>query len=429
MPPSQFLLWERSIGSIGWHHEPAKVSPDSDHMGAPQTASAFPSWLILIGAMTALGPFSIDMYLPGFPQIEAEFNESGVERTMAAYLAGIAIGQLFYGPVSDRLGRKPPLYAGLLLYALGALGCALARSMWMLMAMRVVQAIGGCAALVIGRAIVRDRCEPHEAARAFSTLMLVVSVGPIVAPSLGGWVITILNWRAVFIFQFVAGLALLLAMHALLTESLVRKSGSMLRFASAALDYWRLLQDRSLVWYSLVSAFGMSALFCYVTGAPKVMMGLYGLTPQQFGWVIGLNGLAFMSASRINVLLLRRRTPEVLVRKSVWMPLGMGILMTLIAAVQARPPLPLLIVLQLLFFVSVARIGPNVSALALASHGRNAGAASAVMGALQSLVPMAAGIAVAAYGNGTVLTLGILMTIAVLLSALSYLWARVQRFP
>ncbi len=374
--------------------------------------------------MTALGPFSIDMYLPGFPQIEAEFNESGVERTMAAYLAGIGLGQLFYGPVSDRFGRKPPLYTGLLLYALGALGCALAGSMWMLMALRVVQGIGGCAALVIGRAIVRDRCEPHEAARAFSTLMFIVSVGPILAPSLGGWVTTLFDWRAVFVFQFIAGLVLLLAMHAMLTESLVRQPGSQLRFAPALLDYWRLLQDRSLVGYSLVSAFGMSALFCYVTGAPKVMMGLYDLTPQQFGWMIGLNGLAFMSASRLNVLLLHRRTPEALVKTSVWIPPGIGILIVAIAAVQVRPPLALMIVLQLLFFISVARIGPNVAALALASHGRNAGAASAVMGALQSFVPMLAGIAVAAFGNGTILTLGILMTIAVLLSIVSYVWGR-----
>ena len=403
------------------------IRTHSDSMPALQPASSFPSWLILIGAMTSLGPFSIDMYLPGFPQIEAEFNESGVERTMAAYLAGIAIGQLFYGPLSDRFGRKPPLYSGLLLYALGALGCALASSMWTLMVMRVVQALGGCSALVIGRAIVRDRCEPHEAARAFSTLMFIVSVGPILAPSLGGWVTTTFGWRAVFGFQFAAGLALLVAMHMMLTESRVPQPGARLRVAAAMLEYWRLLQDRTLIGYSLVAAFGMSALFCYVTGAPKVLMGLYQLTPQQFGWLIGLNGLAFMSASRLNVLLLRRSTPQMLVSKSVWIPCGLGIVMTAAAAVQAQPPLLLMVVVQLLFFVSVARIGPNVAALGLASHGRNAGAASAVMGALHSVVPMMAGLAVAEFASGTFLTLGILMTSAVVLSAVSYLWVRAVR--
>ncbi len=140
---------------------------------------------MLVGAMTAVGPVSIDMYLPGFPAIEREFAARGVEVTMAAFIIGIAVGQLFYGPISDRFGRKPPLYVGFSVYAIGALGCAFAVNMTMLMVMRVVQALGGCAGLVIGRAIVRDRCEPHEAARAFTTLMMIVALGPVIAPAVG----------------------------------------------------------------------------------------------------------------------------------------------------------------------------------------------------------------------------------------------------
>jgi len=370
--------------------------------------------------MTALGPFSIDMYLPAFPQIEAELRAGGVENTMAAYLAGIGFGQLVYGPLSDRLGRKPPLYFGLLLYAFGSLGCALAGSMWMLLAMRVVQAAGGCAALVIGRAIVRDRCEPHEVARAFSTLMLIVSIGPMLAPSLGGWVITVWGWRAVFAFQCVAGVALLLAMHYLLSESVRAADLAAASVAAVADSYARLLRDPVLVGYSLIAALGMSALFCYVTGAPKVMIPLYQLSPQQFGWLIGLNGLAFMSASRLNVVLLRRSTPQSLVRRSIWIPPALALATTLLAVCVARPPLPLTIVLQLAFFVSVARIGPNVAALALAAHSRDAGAAAAVMGLIQSVVPMAAGLAVAAFGNGTMAMLYLLMSVAVFASWLSY---------
>ncbi len=399
-------------------------------MQAAKVPSTYPLWLILIGSMTALGPFSIDMYLPAFPQIEAEFNEGGVERTMAAYLAGIAIGQLVYGPVSDRLGRKPPLYLGLLLFSLGALGCALADGMATLMAMRVVQAVGGCAAGVIGRAIVRDRCEPHEAARAFSTLMFLVSVGPIVAPSLGGWLITLFGWRSVFLFQSTVALALLAAMHILLTESLVRQPAPSRGFGEVGavfLGYFRLLRDRTLTGYSLVSSFGMSALFCYVTGSPKVMIPLYQLSPQQFGWMVGLNGLAFMGASRWNVKQLHRHTPAELVRSSVWVPAVAGIAMVLLAAVLTKPPLPLTIALQLAFFVSVARIGPNVSALALASHSRNAGSASAVLGFFQSVVPMSAGIAVAILGNGTIWMLYLLMAVLAVLSLLCYVWASMPR--
>jgi DHA1 family bicyclomycin/chloramphenicol resistance-like MFS transporter len=290
--------------------------------------------------------------------------------------------------------------------------------------MRVVQAVGGCAALVIGRAIVRDRCEPHEAARAFSTLMLIVSVGPMLAPTLGGWVITLFDWRAVFIFQCLAGGALLLAMHGLLSESLPAAPRATLSVATVATSYGQLFRDRTLIGYSLVGSFGLSALFCYVTGSPKVMIPLYQLSPQQFGWMMGLNGLAFMAASRLNVLLLRRQTPQVLLRRSVWIPPALGAAMTLLAAYFLRPPLVVIICVQLCFFISVARIGPNVSALALAPHSRNAGAAAAVLGTFQSLVPMAAGIAVAELGDGSILLLYLLMSCAVLLSLLSYGWVR-----
>ena len=222
-----------------------------------------PGWLLLIGAMTAVGPVSIDMYLPGFPLIERELAEQGIERTMASYLLGIAFGQLFYGPISDRFGRKPPLYVGFALYALGALGCAFANSMFMLMSMRVLQALGGCAGMVIARAIVRDRCQPHEAARAFSILMMIVSLGPIVAPTLGGWVVTAFGWRAVFIFQALLGVSLMIAMHSMMTESRDPAHVVPLNFRQVARSYVRLLKDRSLVAYSMVGGFAMAALFCY----------------------------------------------------------------------------------------------------------------------------------------------------------------------
>ncbi|HSJ42029.1 MAG TPA: MFS transporter, partial [Xanthobacteraceae bacterium] len=157
-----------------------------------------PRWLLLVAAMAAVGPVSIDMYLPGFPAIEREFGVRGVETTMAAYLVGIAVSQLFYGPISDRFGRKPPLYFGFALYAIGAAGCALAGSMYALTLLRVVQALGGSAGFVIGRAIVRDRCQPHEAARAFSLLMMIVALGPVFAPVAGGFVVTHFGWRATF---------------------------------------------------------------------------------------------------------------------------------------------------------------------------------------------------------------------------------------
>jgi len=391
-------------------------------MTSSSSARGIPGWLVLIGSMSALGPFTIDMYLPGFPAMEREFGVTGVERTMAAYLLGLALGQLVYGPLSDRFGRKPPLYAGLALYVIGSIGCAVSPSMGTLMLMRVLQAIGACSPLVIGRAIVRDRCEPQEAAKAYATLMLIVSLGPIVAPTLGGWVITAFGWRAVFVFLALAGIAITLAMHSMLVESRDPAHVRPLRFGVVLRTYGRLLLDRTFVGYTCVGAFAMAGLFCYVTGSPIVMAEQYGLTPQQFGWMIGLNGIAFMSASRWNMISLRDSTPGYVLSRSVWWPLLFASALTL-ASYLLHLPLWAVIAVQFCFFLSVGRANPNVAALALTPHGRDAGTASALMGAVQSGLGMVAGIAVAIASDGTVFNLAALMTGCAALSLLSYVWA------
>jgi DHA1 family bicyclomycin/chloramphenicol resistance-like MFS transporter len=376
--------------------------------------------------MTALGPVSIDMYLPGFPLIEQDLHEDGVERTMATYLVGIALGQLFYGPLSDRFGRKPPLYWGLTLYTLGALGCALSANMSMLISMRVVQALGGCAAMVIGRAVVRDRCEPHDAARAFSTLMLIVAVGPIVAPVFGGWVITAIGWRSVFYVQSAIGLVLLIAMHRVLVESRDPAHVTPMSLGSVARGYLLLLKSRAFIGYSLVSGFAMGAMFCYVTGSPTVLIPSYGLSAQQFGALIAVNGVAFMTASRWNIVSLRSSGPAEVLRRSIWIPMIIAMAFTLLAK-ALQLPLWAVMCLQVGFFVSVARVFPHVSAVALAPYGRQAGTASSLMGAVQSGVAVLAGIAAAAFSDGTLGTLGVLITTGAFCAWLAYSWARRQK--
>ncbi|HXS90894.1 MAG TPA: multidrug effflux MFS transporter [Steroidobacteraceae bacterium] len=381
-----------------------------------------PRWLLLVAALAAVGPVSIDMYLPGFPAIEREFGVRGVETTMAAYLVGIAVSQLFYGPISDRFGRKPPLYFGFALYAIGAAGCALAGSMPALTLLRVVQALGGSSGFVIGRAIVRDRCEPHEAARAFSLLMMIVALGPVFAPVAGGFVVTHFGWRATFVFQTALGLALFAATHFLLRESRPESTVKPLNLANVLRTYVRLGKDRLLVGYSLVGGFGMGALFSYVTGAPTVLTHRYDLSPQQFGALIGLNGLAFMTASRLNMIALRTMSPRDVLARYVWMPLVIGVALLTLTSLWPIP-LWMLVALQLSFFVTVGRVTPHVAALALAPHGAEAGAASALMGALQSALAMAAGFAVATFNDGTVSTLAAIMTAGGALALGSYFWA------
>ncbi|HEY5754857.1 MAG TPA: multidrug effflux MFS transporter [Steroidobacter sp.] len=381
-----------------------------------------PSWLILVAAMTAVGPVSIDMYLPGFPAIEEEFATRGVEVTMAAFIIGIAVGQLFYGPISDRFGRKPPLYVGFAVYMIGALGCALSVNMTMLTVMRVVQALGGCAGLVIGRAIVRDRCEPHEAARAFTTLTMIVALGPVLAPAVGGVIVTYLGWRATFVVQVLLALTLMLTMHRVLTESNVTRDTNV-SFGDILRNYGRLSRDRHFMAFSLLLGFSMASMFCYVTGAPKVITQNYGLSAQQFGALIGLNGLAFMSASMLNMRALRTMTPRQVLGRYIWASPLLGFILLALSLLFALP-LYVVVALQLLFFVTVGRVGPNVTALALAPHSRAAGTASALMGATQSALTTCAGIAVAVFNDGTVHVLAAIMATGASLALLCYLWIR-----
>ncbi|HEY0939119.1 MAG TPA: multidrug effflux MFS transporter [Steroidobacter sp.] len=388
--------------------------------GAPR--QRLPGWLILVAAMTAVGPVSIDMYLPGFPDIEAEFQQRGVEVTMAAFIIGISIGQLFYGPISDRFGRKPPLYVGFSVYMIGALGSALAVNMTMLTVMRVVQALGGCAGLVIGRAIVRDRCEPHEAARAFTTLTMIVALGPVLAPAVGGFVVAHFGWRATFMVQAALALTLLLTMHGVLRESHVTPDRAV-SFGDILRNYGRLTRDRRFMSLSLLLGFSMAAMFCYVTGAPKVITQNYGLSAQQFGALIGLNGLAFMSASVLNMRALRTLTPARVMARYVWASPLLGFTL-LVLSILFDLPLWAVVSLQLLFFVTIGRVSPNVSALALAPHGRSAGTASALMGATQSALTATGGLTVAIFNDGTVHTLATIMTTGASLALVCYLLVR-----
>lgn len=375
---------------------------------------------MLVGVMTAIGPVTIDMYLPGFVSIEREFGTRGVEGTMAAFIGGLAIGQLFYGPISDRFGRKPPLYFGYVIYTLGSVGCALATNMAMLTAMRVVQALGGCAGLVIGRAIVRDRCEPHEAARAFTTLTMIVALGPVLAPSVGGVVVSHFGWRATFIFQAVLGVLVMILMHHVLKESHDVRNAQAAPITQVLGNYADLLRDRQFVAYSLILGFAMASMFCYVTGAPLVITANYGLTPQQFGALIGLNGFAFLTASVLNMRALRTIGPAQLLARYIWGSPLLGATL-LVLSLLLELPLWVIVALQLPFFVCVGRVSPNVSALALAPHGHRAGTASALMGATQSALTTVGGLAVALFNDGTVRTLAAIMTGGAVLALLSYL--------
>lgn len=379
----------------------------------------FPGWLVLLGALTAIGPLSIDMYLPAFLVIAEDFGTArgAVERTLPMFLVGLALGQLAYGPLSDRFGRRTPLLAGLAIYLVGTVGCMLAGSVEQLGGWRLVQALGGGAGMVIARAVIRDRLDPHASARALSTLMLVMGAAPILAPLLGGWMLTVADWRGIFLFQAVFGLCCTVAISMGMTESRRPEHVRPLRIGDTLATYARLLRDSRLLLPVLAGAFGMGGMFAYIGGSPFVLMGLKGMGTQEYALVFGLNAFGLIGAAQINGWWLRRLRPNEVLRRTFWLPalaglalLGMGL--------HGDAPLPLLLAGLFVYIASLGVISPNTGAMALADHGRVAGAASALLGALSYFVGTIAGVAVSVWDSGTALPLVSVMATCGVLSSL-----------
>lgn len=377
-------------------------------------------WLLLMGLLTMTGPLAIDMYLPAFPSISTALGAApgAVERTLAVYLVGMAIGQLIYGPATDRWGRKPPLYVGLVLYVVASAGCAMAQSIESLTIWRFVQALGGSACMVVPRAVIRDHYDTQQAARAMSMLMLIIGVAPMAAPFLGAQVLTIATWRATFAILALAGTALFCAVLFGMRETLpparrVRSSPmGMLR------TYGELLRDKGFLCMALAGGLGMGGLFAYVTGSPHVLIEVYGVTPTVFSGLFALNALAMTLAAQVNGRLLARRHPSRIVRVALWVMPATGIL-GLLLSIAGLMPLPVLIAFLMSFMAVQGFIGPNSAALALSGQGGRLGAASAMLGTLQFVCGTFIGLLVSLWRTDSATALVGIMAVAGVLACVS----------
>jgi DHA1 family bicyclomycin/chloramphenicol resistance-like MFS transporter len=383
-----------------------------------------PGWLILLGGLIAVGPLSIDMYLPGFPAMAAEFaHQPGrPEYTLAAFFVGMALGQLVYGPISDRFGRKPPLYLGLLLYTLASLGGALAGDLISLAAWRFIQALGGCAGIVVTRAVVRDRCDVRDSARAFSMLMLVMGVAPILAPLAGGWVVAHLGWRWIFWLLAGFGALCLVAMHFGLEESHDTRHAAPLDWQHSLGDYLSLLREPAFMGYSLSSGLAMAGFFTYLAGSPHILIGLYGIPAERYGIVFGSNAFGFILASQLNAHLMRRMEPTGVLRRGLRTITLASVSLAVLAAFVPLPPLWLVLPLLLVIIASLGFILPNANAAALATHGQLAGTASALIGSLQFGLATLSGMAVGACQSQRLAPMAILMAICILAAWAVHKW-------
>lgn len=336
--------------------------------------------LLVLGALVALGPAAIDAYVPGLPELAQDLrtSPSAVQLTVTACLVGLAVGQLLAGPLSDVLGRRTPLVLGVTVYTAGALLCAVAPTVELLVVFRFVQGVGGAFALVIAYAAVRDRYSGREGARYFSVLLLVAGLAPVLAPLVGAQVLAASGWRAVFVVLAALSGAVLLAVLLALPESLPvhrRRPGGLRATRRTYLD---LLTDRPLVGYALTNAFVFAAMFAYIAGSPFILQDIYGLSAQQYSLVFAVNAFGLVAAAQVSGRLVHRVDARVLLRNGVALAGAGGIGLLLVVTVDAGL-LPLLVA----FFVVVTSVGlvlPNATALGLEHHGANAGAAAALLG-------------------------------------------------
>ncbi|MDX9666702.1 Bcr/CflA family multidrug efflux MFS transporter [Pseudomonas sp. P5_152] len=383
--------------------------------------------ILILGALSAFGPLAIDFYLPAFPAMAAAFgtDEKHVQMTLAAYFLGLSLGQLAYGPVADRFGRRIPLLVGVTLFTLASLACAFAPSLDWLIAARFVQALGGCAGMVISRAVVSDKCDAVGSAKVFSQLMLVMGLAPILAPMLGGLLVNLYGWQSIFIaltaFSALSALAVAMGLPESLPANQPRQP-----LSGALRQYGRLLADKVFLGHALTGGVAIAGMFAYIAGSPFVFIKLYGVPPEHFGWLFGLNAAGFILVAQLNARLLSKRGPAFLLARAVWVYLAAGLTLLAVSTLHTEQLWPLLIPL----FICIASLGciiPNAAACAMNGQGARAGSASAMLGCLQFSVAAGAAALVGVLHDGTAMPMAMVISLCgILVVSVAMLTRRLQ---
>lgn len=360
--------------------------------------------ILTLGLLSAIGPFSIDMYLPSFKDIASSMDTSisRVALSLSSYFIGVSLGQLIYGPLLDRYGRKIPLYIGMLLYLVASIYCTFITDVDSLIVARFFQALGGCAGMVSARALVRDIFPVKENAKIFSSLMLVIAVSPIIAPSLGSYISSAFGWEAVFISLAFIALIILLAMYLWLPEGNPPNTELSLMPKPIVKEYLTVLKVPKFYTFAFAGALAASGLYSYIAGSPYLFMEVYGVTEKQYGWIFAIIAVGLVLASQINNLMLRRFSSERIIYVTLICQVSTGILLFVLSFLDLLN-LYTTIALIWVYLATQGFVFPNTSALALSPFSKNAGTASALMGAVQLGIGALATAMVSALSNNTAL--------------------------
>jgi DHA1 family bicyclomycin/chloramphenicol resistance-like MFS transporter len=355
--------------------------------------------------MSAFGPFAIDMYLPGFPSIAAELNCSGglVRMTLAVYLAGLALGQILWGTLSDRVGRRLPLLLGCLVFSGMSALCALAPGIGMLITARFFMALGGSAGVVISRAVVRDLFEEREAARFYSVMMMISGIAPIIAPFLGGLLLGQAGWRAIFWVITLFGFYCSVMAWRHVPETLA--AGRRLR-AGLLGGYGRIAANRRFLGPALALGCTSGMLFTYIADSPFIFIELFGVPAPFFGFLFATNAVGMYLGNQSNNVLLRRFSPEWLLRKGMWFNVGASALLV-VSAGTGIGGFPLLFATLFVCLSSLGVVFPNATAMTMQPFAREAGSASSLLGICQFMIGAAGGALVGVFQDGTALPMAV----------------------
>jgi MFS transporter, DHA1 family, multidrug resistance protein len=406
---------------------PAPRAPASIPQAAP-TGRSYVRFVLVLGALIAIGPLTIDTYLPALPAITRDLaaSESAVQGTLTGILLGMGLGQLLVGPLADAVGRRRPLIAGLALHIAASVFCAFAPTIELLTVGRAIQGLGNAAVAVVAMAMVRDLFAGSAAATMLSRLMLVMGLAPVLAPTLGGFILQLTSWRGVFVILAVAGVLMVTLASLALRETLPVERRRALAFRAVIATYGTLLRDRTFVGLVLISGLMFATLFAYIGGSSFVLQDIYGLSVAQFGLAFGLNSLGFLSGSQLNPVLLKRFAPRQLVRSGVSVGATAALLLLASAATGVGGLTLILVPLWFLLFACGLTL-PNTPALALTRHGEAAGTAAALLGASQFVIGGATAPLIGVLGSGSAVPMALVMATTASLAAL--VAARTLRVP
>lgn len=361
-----------------------KAKGDICHAKLPMTKQRYFLTVLILGSLTALGPFSIDMYLPGFPAIAKTFNTTTaqVSLSLSSFFIGIAVGQLLYGPLLDRFGRKKPLYAGLIVYIITSIGCYFAGTLQLLITLRFLQAIGSCAASVAAMAMVRDLFPIEENAKIFAFLILILGASPMIAPTVGGYVTGAWDWHIIFVILTFMAVAILFAVIFGLPESYKPDKNYSLKPGPIITSFLTVAKEPQFYTYALTGSFAFAGLFVYVSGSPVVFMEVFKVSSKTYGWIFAGLSIGFIGSSQLNNLLMKKFKSEQIILVAIVVQTIVTILFFIGAALGWYGLFGTLL-MTFLMLCCIGTLSPNASALSLAPFAKNAGVASSLMGAIQ----------------------------------------------